>query len=478
MPVDTNAANIINGLKDEANSILTAALGSTPLEAFAIGSQGNFFYNWQDATNVTLFNQNSYSWISSDLKAGASPIQLDASFTNLYLQAITAISYSLSTADQAKLNKGAAAATQQAAAVQNAWLQAFGKFPGNDPNPINDIAGEIAAKWASPPTTLDAIENAADLDGLLNKRPAAAGSILPVFTDWLNAMSSVLSLQNSVSLNNFYLRRARNAVQTPTSANGGLLLNNNTTVPAYKVTAQVSDIQNALNSGTPEVKLSMTVSRSTADEFKVTVSGGTGFSIPILDFLTIGVTANASYFSDNIATTDNSTTVDMTFPGVNLVTFGPAQYQMAGNGQYWFWMQPIRDAIANGSSDVSGYKFSPVPGTDFSENGPFAYLMGVAISSYPTITITTKSANYQSIQQTFEQSASTTVSFLGIDLASASESTYSNHVTVDASSSTVTITLSPPPDLVAGTSNAAQAWVLGVQPCYPATTSAAAMMLA
>jgi len=60
------------------------------------------------------------------------------------------------------------------------------------------------------------------------------------------------------------------------------------------------------------------------------------------------------------------------------------------------------------------------------------------------------------------------VSFLGIQLASASESTYSNDVTVDTANSTVTITLAPPQELVAGTVNASQAWVLGVQPNYPA----------
>ena len=218
----------------------------------------------------------------------------------------------------------------------------------------------------------------------------------------------------------------------------------------------------------PPVNLSMTVMRSTEKEFKVTVKGKVGFSIPILDFITIGFGGSASYFSDNIATTSNTTTVDMTFPGVNLVSFGPVDFTMAGATSSWFWMDPIRQAIANGDKDVSGYKFAPKSPVDFSRKGPFAYLTGVAISSYPTMKITVKSSEYQKIQKTFEQRTKTSVSFLGIQLASLTESTYSNDVKVDAANQTVTITLSPPPSLVAGTVNEFHTWVAGAQAAYPA----------
>ncbi|MFN7398200.1 MAG: hypothetical protein ACK5SX_03840 [Sandaracinobacter sp.] len=117
---------------------------------------------------------------------------------------------------------------------------------------------------------------------------------------------------------------------------------------------------------------------------------------------------------------------------------------------------------------MSGFKFAPAPGIDFSAAGPFGYLMGVAISSYPSIQITVKSSNYQQIAQTMSQTASSSIGFLGIELASASESTYSNKVKTDASSSSVTIDMSPPPTLVAGTVNAATGWILGVQPTSPA----------
>ena len=70
MPVNTNAADIINALKDSANDTLKALLGSTPLQAYAIGQEGNFPCNWQSTLNVTLFNKPTYDWITMNLKAG------------------------------------------------------------------------------------------------------------------------------------------------------------------------------------------------------------------------------------------------------------------------------------------------------------------------------------------------------------------------------------------------------------------------
>ncbi|MEA3035878.1 MAG: hypothetical protein QOH04_1643 [Sphingomonadales bacterium] len=465
----TDPSVIINLLKEEARQQLGPVFGSAQLEAFQVTGQGQFYYNWQDSVNIDRFNKQTYNWISSNVKAGGAPIMLDQSFNNLYLQVIQSIYYGLSSADQSVLNNASANSVQQAGAVQRAWKSAFGSLPAASANqtPIQAIAAQIVT-WASPTTTLQAIRKSTNINNLLNNVPAGADAVVPVFVNYLNALGPAVSLQDTLNANANYLQAAVNAIKSPSTGNGGLTLNDGSVVPAYQVTTQVSDILNSLKSGTPQVSVEMTVSRSTEDEFRVSVSGSTGFSIPILDFLTIGVSGEASYFSDNLATTSNETSVSMTFPGVNYVTFQPVAMTLSGNTSSWFWVDPIRQAIANTGKDVSSFKFAPLPNVDFTAVGAFGYLQGVVISSYPTITITTKTSNYQKVQKTFEQSSSVSVSFLGIPLGSSSESTYSNHVTVDASSSTVTITLSPPPNLVAGTQNDSQAWVLGVVPNYPA----------
>jgi hypothetical protein len=193
-------------------------------------------------------------------------------------------------------------------------------------------------------------------------------------------------------------------------------------------------------------------------------AGGVGsfqlFLGRMLDFFQLSCGGSASYFQDQIATSSNQVSIEMTFSGCNFVNFGPAPFNMSTD-QNWAYFGPIQQAIKNGSSDVSGFKFAPDPGIDFSKNGPFGFVNGVAIANYPSINITVTSSDYQSILTTFQQTTSTKVTFLGIPLASATESSYSSQASQSGSSETVSITLSPPLSIVAGNTNTSVGWVLG-----------------
>lgn len=460
------AEEIIAELQKQANNIFSSIL-KTPLSQLTITDKGNFPYYWQNPSNLA-FNNKTYNWIASNLKANTTPAQLDQVFTNYYTQALSKVVYSLSKADQAILNQAHQNATNQQVALLNAWVQSYGSLPPKTPTmqPIDVIMNTIATQWADPKTNLSAIQESKNLNKLLNNTPASGKPILPVLANYLNALGASVTLQNNVTMNNGYVSTALSNVQTPTTDNGGLALDNNTTVPAFQVTTQISDILNGLKNTSQAINLQMEVDRETSDRYTVSVSGSTGFSIPILDFLTVGVSGNAKYFSDSLAVTQNKISVSMSFTGATLVNFGAAAFNMA-TGLNWAWFQPIQEAITNGTNDVTGFKFSPNPNIDFSPNGPFGLLNGVAIANYPTIVIKVTSSNYQSIQKTFEQSSTVKVSFLGITLASASESTYSASTSVDSSSQTITITLNPPQELVAGNSVDSLGWVLGAVVDYP-----------
>ncbi|GHF95300.1 lamin tail domain-containing protein [Thalassotalea marina] len=468
MSNSTSASVIIDALRQQANDILSSATGSVPLESFNTNALGNFPYYYEDPNNL-VFNAKTYNWIDASLKANTHPVQLGQPFTNQFIKALSAISYSLSTDDQERLNQADANAVDQKTAVLTAWRSAFGTFPAGDGQPLDNIVSEITTKWANPPTTLMDIQESINLNQTLNNTPASGQSVVPVFVNYLNALSSVLSLKNAVTMNTGYLSAALRAAQFSAENNGGMLLNDSTTQyhPAYQVATSLSSIQNSLKNENQAVKLSMTVDRSSQNEFQVKVSGGASASFPVLGFLSVNVGGNASYFQSDVATSQNETTVELSFPGVTLVQYGPVAYDQATR-KNWYWTQPIQDAIQNRNKDVSGFQFHPDPNIDFSSNGPFSFTQGAAISNYPTVKITVKSADYQRIQKTFEQSASTGISFLGIPLGiGGKESSYSNSVQVDQSNSTVTITLEPPKELVAGAATDSVGWVLGVQTVYP-----------
>ncbi|AZB10820.1 lamin tail domain-containing protein [Chryseobacterium sp. G0162] len=475
------ASELITELKDKANDILSSVL-STELSSITINGKGNFPYYWQDPSNLK-FNKKTYDWISSNLKANTEPVQLDQVFTNYFIDVFSKVNYSLSEEDTVILNDAHKNATDQQMALLNAWVGAYGSLPPatETMQPIDIIMNKIATEWANPATTLSQIQKSDNLDALLNKTPASGQPILPVLANYLNALGATISLQNNVTMNNGYLSRVLKNVQQPKKDNGGLQLNDDSVLPAFQVTTPLSDILNGLKNTSQAAQIDMEVKRESESRFQVSVQGKTGFSIPIFDFFTLGIGGNANYFSEDIAISKNSIKISMSFTGVTLVNFGPTDFNIASN-MYWAWFDPIRKAEVNSADKekekhISGYKFSPNPATKFGPDGPFGLLNGVAISNYPSVEITVTGEDYKSIQKTFEQSSSATLSFLGIPLASVTESTYSSSIQVDSSKSTIKITLTPPQSLIAGNNRDSIAWVLGAIVDYPAQVNSEREML-
>lgn len=460
---------IIDALKEQARQIVSSSLGTAQLEAFDVTGAGNFPYYWQDPNNLK-FNAKTYGWIAAGLEPKQRPFELGSTFVDTYRRALSSVVYTLSKDDQAKLNAATSNAKNQQVVLLQAWQQAYGALPAG-PTPLDGIVKTILTDWTAKgaSVSLDDLRNATNLRRLLPNTPPVGEPILSPLALWLNAVGGAVGLQNATTMNAAYVARALDATQSPTSDNGGLPLNTGKLVPAYSIATALPDILNQLANDNQVITLEMTVTRSTEDQFDVSVSGGAKFSIPVLDFLSLNVGGNASYFKSTLATTGTSTVVKMTFPGVTLVNFAPAAF-VANTGNNWYWVDPIVEALSNGNRDVSGYKFSPAPGIDFTSQGPFGFLQGVVVSRFPTIQITTTTSDYKNVQSTFQQSVSLGISFLGIPLGfNGSESTYSHSAQIDASSSTVSITLAPPKQLVGVAETDALAWVLGVLPKYPAS---------
>lgn len=465
------AEAIIDELKNQANRILSAVSG-TNLENFHVGALGNFPYYWQDPANLK-FNQKTYDWISHALEArkAGNNIALKGVFTNEYLQAITSISYSLSSADQTKLNTINANTTAQQTALLNAWKAAYGILPtpAQGSTVIDEIVSAIRKDWTTDPsTTLAQMQKSRNLQSLLGNAPASGQTIIPVFANYLQAIGAGISLVDSVTLYTGLISDLKDAINQPSKDNGGVEINSGTHyLPAYPVATSTSAIINGLKDSSNAIKLKMNVSEYNSSEAKVSVNGGVAFNIPFLSFFTLGTSTHASYFKDTLIQNSSSIEVEMDFTGVTLVEFGPKEYDVSSR-EGWLYADPIKKAIANGANDVSGYKFSPNPNIDFSKNGPFGYLSAVGISNYPTIKITLKSSSYQSVVSVFNSQSSWNVSFLGIPLASGGASYSKTDVSVNSSNNEVTITLSPPQNLVAGTALDSVGYVLGVQAEYPA----------
>jgi hypothetical protein len=460
---------ILNALTKQANEYLSGVL-KVPLEEFSPDSLGQFPYYYKVDTDIE-FNPLTYKWINKHVKANPNggPTSLEnEDFTTTWIQAFTKVNYTFSKSDQELLNQATQNASSQSGALLAAWEKKYGTvIPQAGWTKIDTIFNTITTKWAVPRTTMYDLQRTPDMHRLLNDAPPSGQELFGSISLYLNALGAQVGLASQQTMNFGYLSTARANVTKATDDNGGLKLSRQSAlVPKWDISPTVQQIQNSLD-GDSSASLSMSVSQYSKEEYSVSISGGVAFRIPFGSFFGISIGSHSDYFKSEITSSSNKVDVTMSFKGINLVNLTPAAISLP-TSQYWYWPTPIADAVKNGKTDVTGFKFDTDPQIDFSTKGPFGYVQAVAISRYPNISIKVTSSNYHAMYEEFRNSTSVKPTFLGIPLfGGVSSSYYSSTATEDSSSNSVTINMSPPSGGLGQTTDENLAWVLGVNTLYP-----------
>ncbi|PHS05908.1 MAG: hypothetical protein COA88_11570 [Kordia sp.] len=431
------------------------------LQTFGVGGLGNFPYYWQDPFNLS-FNSDTYNWISANLKAGVNPIAQasGSTFTNLYIDVLSKISYSLSPTSTTELTDASNNIITQQQNLLRIWVSVYGSAS------IDSLINTIINTWTSPPITLLDLQNSNNLTTDLNQVPVSGMPILPILTNYIDALNKSTSLINASSSNSGYLSAALAALQTPNRTNGGILLSDNSVQPAYVITTPLQDILNGLKNTSNTNTIEVTIDRVNDNVISVEVPGQPAFNIHPNDFLKMSVNSDSDLFSTILKKSIGPVKLDLSFSGVTMVYFQPVAFNKSNN-ENWFWTQPVIDAIKNGSTGVTGFKFLPKPNIDFSEEGPYGFLTGVAISNSPTIDLKVCSTDYQTIANSIQDSDTVELELLGCAIENESQvSNLTKSVNTDSSTNSVLVSLSP--QSVAAPSVNSRAWVHGVQVEFPA----------
>jgi hypothetical protein len=166
--------------------------------------------------------------------------------------------------------------------------------------------------------------------------------------------------------------------------------------------------------------------------------------------------------------------------GYSLIPVNTLAWQQATN-QGWYYGDPIAQAVANGSKDVTGFKFVAPTGYNLqaiTNGGNFGQLTALLISNYPTITITYTNANYTEFEEHWSESTSGNLSLFGfISLGSFSQGAYGSTYKRGADNSTFTVTFSASPQVVTLPTLMQQAYVIGGAVNNPGVTPGSSLAL-
>jgi len=416
--VTASAAAIVAPKGTIPGGLFRKQLGGPPPSyvALSTGSLGGFPYYWQDPSSL-LFNAETYCWIDSAVNGGVVPASLSGPFTNLAITALGSIHFSLSAAQQSQLDTAQAQITGAQSNLLTAWQTAFGPTWGGQPAaPIDVVLQTIATNWANPPGAIQDLFTAPDLTALLSRAPSEGTAVLPALSLYLAAIASANQWINLASRQRGYLQAALAALQLPTSANGGMLLNNQSVVPAYQFQTPVSDILAGLAGTNAGLTISLVARAAGNGTSQITLNGGMAATGDPVNLLSLKTETGVELAAAAIAAATESVSIAARFEGVTQVMFQPMPFDSTSMSG-WFWSAAILQAGQAGAASAGGFSFSPTPPFDFSPRGQFGWLTGLLIARSPALSIGINGASATRIATAVNDGDGATLSFLGQSLS-------------------------------------------------------------
>lgn len=453
-------------------------------------AQGDFPWYWQNANQV--FNNATYGYVNALAGPGDVPgtVKLSAagSFANAYVSVLRCLTYSLSQADQQKLDQAQANASAQQGTVVSDYQATYGTITSEQLEKagvstkidyvISYIFGSV---WSGATVPLKWTQMAAarDLSALLPDAPASASQVITDVETYLNLMAPVNSLNDLRSNGDWVLSQLTRNSTSPSSANGGIVTfdpDDGSVLKGRNVgwggLPPVQSISNDLQNTSRTITLSLETSSASSSSIEVSVEGRTGFSVG--SWLEFSVGASAGYDMSRFAGTSADAAVELTFPGWTVVPCSPSAWNQATDAGF-YWPDPIAEAVQNQGKDVTGFRFVAKPPYDLgplAQGGDFGLITGVLICNYPTVKITYSHADYAAFTQDWSEKVSGNLTLFGfIDLGRFSQGAYSSQVQAGADNSSFTVTFTPSPQLVAVPLAQQTAFVLGAAVANPGATA-------
>ncbi|WP_371225814.1 hypothetical protein [Roseovarius sp. 2305UL8-3] len=428
------------------NDKVAALLGTQLPGTFETVSYPPGFHPTVQYGNSAYYNSTMLDAFNGTLEIGTNGMLTlgNQQFSTLYSRILKAAEYQFSAADQ-KIVNDPAYDNQKIAITNSAASDGFAVAYAVSPVTYTGVLAALLKNFSDKPADYSTANIAKAAKNLVNAGFPGLAAAFSNNINMLAPLNRVLGEQEAASLE---LAAAQDHSTNPSAANGGL----QTTATDYYVgwTPMPSNtvIQGGLDSAS-KVSIAISASNFSSTDASLSINGQTGFSIPIMDVIDIGITASSSYEWSKHTSSSSSLEMTIEYPGVTIVQIDPLPLS-ADNATGWY-DQSLLQSIVSGSGDanVSGFKISPTsqyaPSKMFGKGKPFSRMRTMVISQAPTITMVFSADMANSVTSSFKESASVDVKLFGIfKVGSFSESYGITKVDTDKTSGKVTVVFAPP----------------------------------
>ena len=387
----------------------------------------------------------------------------NANFTTLDNSILGDIVFGFSQADTQALQQDEANNQSQIQAVINSWETDMGA-------PITTVQMQSAV----PPTKLGYIQAQVlkNWDNNVDKIPTSMQGFKVAYQTYEVSAQIAFRLLSQSAAGMARLAAARANSKTATAANGGLPIAAGKFYQPFGPFPTQNTINGGLQTLTNKASVDIDLSNFSSTASKFSVDGSVGFSIPILDFMSIDVGASTSYKLNKYASSQTTLKMTITYEGVTIVgTPLTASNLSSDNTKGWYTNDILSQAIGNTQLTQTGYslKGSQYPVDEYFGPGKkFSRIKTWVLSQQPTISMQFCAADTSQVESDFKESTSVSVSLFGIfNIGSVSQSYEVKKVDSKSIEGCVTVEMGPPVAVGSTPAADATAYVVGGVPSYP-----------
>lgn len=462
-----------------------------PFQPINAGGLGGFPWQWSMPLG---FNYATYLFVNHCFSQGEDGVLVaNDPYSTAFSTVLNNISFKLSSADLATLNKASTLNQIPGQAVVSTYIQFIAPIA---PSSLTQASAalnreitssldyillyQVAYVWSGKkaagqaPLTTTFLSQQSDLSSVLPAAPSAAKSLLSTVQAYLQSIQQTLHLLDSIGNGNFLLSLIKRNLFTPNDQNGGLLAvdsdGSTVTVPGFEVSPDPATILNALNQvpvAPLNVRMDATQSQVSSAHLNVAFNQQGNVLAPANFFQLLQNNGNKhTLFS--LPGTGNQASVQKIMPGQQVVSIRPMILNEAAE-KGWYSNNPLSEAFQNGAKDVSGFFFQPPPGYDLRSGGNFGLLGELLISQFPTVEINYPQGDANTFRQQVTPNQTWNFQLAGLPKFGGDEFMYHMSQIIPASQG-FTVQFTPIPSAVSRGILGELAYVIGARLIWVATS--------
>lgn len=271
----------------------------------------------------------------------------DAAFSTTYFKILSAASYQYSRSDN-KVVQDPNIQSQQIAVAQEATSGGFAAdysiaAPVTYAKVIQAVLNNFGAdgqKAITTPNILNATKTMTN---------AGYASLAQAISNAVNQLAPLNAILNTQSQATQELTAAQINTQNPSAANGALQTAAGTFYVAYSGLPTNNQLLGGLQSKGSKVSISIKASNFSSTSTHLNISGSTGFTVPIFDFIDIGIAGGASYSVSKYTSSASELDITLDYPGVTTVQGSPVP--LSADYKTGWYDQTLLQSIVKGSND-------------------------------------------------------------------------------------------------------------------------------